>query len=291
MALILRDRVKETTTTAGTGTITLAGAVAGYQSFSAVGNGNETYYCIAGQGTSEWEVGIGVYTSSGTTLSRATVLASSNSGSLVTFSAGTKDVFCTFPASRALPALQYALYTSNTNWVCPTGVTKIRVTCIAGGGGGAAYDSSTPQNGGSGGRGGIAIGIYTVNPGTSYAVTVGGGGAGNNSGNGSSGSSSSLGSLCSATGGAGGIDGASGGGDGADGAGTSGITTNSSVVFGTGGDFAGLTQRENATSATAATTWSVSLTRIPGSSGAGGRAPGSNATGGTSGAILIQYVG
>ena len=98
MALVLADRVKETTTTAGTGTITLAGASTGYQSFSVIGNGNTTYYTIAGQGTSEWEVGIGTYTSSGTTLSRDTVLASSNAGALVTFSAGTKDVFVTQPA-------------------------------------------------------------------------------------------------------------------------------------------------------------------------------------------------
>lgn len=103
MALVLKDRVKETTTTAGTGTITLAGAATGYQSFSAVGNGNTTYYCIAGQGTSEWEVGIGTYTSSGTTLSRDTVLASSASGAKVTFSAGTKDVFVTYPALYSVP--------------------------------------------------------------------------------------------------------------------------------------------------------------------------------------------
>lgn len=102
MAFVLKDRVKETTTTTGTGTVTLAGAVSGYQSFSAIGNGNTTYYTIAGQGTSEWEVGIGTYTSSGTTLSRDTVLASSNSGSLVNFSAGTKDVFCDYPAGRAV---------------------------------------------------------------------------------------------------------------------------------------------------------------------------------------------
>jgi hypothetical protein len=102
MALVLADRVKETTTTTGTGTITLAGASTGYQSFAAVGNGNQTYYTIAGQGTSEWEVGIGTYTSSGTTLSRTTVLASSNSGSLVTFSAGTKDVFVTYPAGKSV---------------------------------------------------------------------------------------------------------------------------------------------------------------------------------------------
>lgn len=102
MALVLADRVRETTTTAGTGTITLAGAVTGYQSFSAIGNGNTTYYTIAGQNTSEWEVGIGTYTSSGTTLSRTTVLASSNAGSLVPFSAGTKDVFVTYPAEKSI---------------------------------------------------------------------------------------------------------------------------------------------------------------------------------------------
>ena len=102
MALVLADRVRETTTTTGTGTVTLAGAVTGYQSFSVVGNGNTTYYTIAGQGTSEWEVGIGTYTSAGTTLARTTVLASSNSGSLVVFSAGTKDVFVTYPAGRSV---------------------------------------------------------------------------------------------------------------------------------------------------------------------------------------------
>jgi len=102
MALVLADRVKETTTTTGTGTVTLLGASAGYQSFSAVGNANTTYYTIAGQTTSEWEVGIGTYTSSGTTLSRTTVLSSSNGGSLVTFSVGTKDVFVTYPSGRSV---------------------------------------------------------------------------------------------------------------------------------------------------------------------------------------------
>ena len=102
MALVLADRVKETTTTTGTGTVTLLGAATGYQSFAAIGDANTTYYTIAGQTGSEWEVGIGTYTSSGTTLSRDTVLASSNSGSLVSFSAGTKDVFCDYPAKRAV---------------------------------------------------------------------------------------------------------------------------------------------------------------------------------------------
>ncbi len=100
MALVVKDRVKETTTTTGTGTITLAGASTGYQSFSAIGDGNTTYYTIAGQTGSEWEVGIGTYTASGTTLSRDTVLASSAGGTTkVTFSAGTKDVFVTYPAT------------------------------------------------------------------------------------------------------------------------------------------------------------------------------------------------
>lgn len=105
MALVLADRVRETTTTTGTGTVTLAGAVTGFQSFSAIGNGNTTYYCISGQGTSEWEVGVGTYTSSGTTLARTTVLSSSNSGSLVSFSAGVKDVFVTYPAEYSANAL------------------------------------------------------------------------------------------------------------------------------------------------------------------------------------------
>lgn len=102
MALVVADRVKETTTTQGTGTVTLLGASTGYQSFAVIGNANTTYYTIAHQTLSEWEVGIGTYTSSGTTLSRSTVLASSNSGNLVNFSAGTKDVFVTYPAGRSV---------------------------------------------------------------------------------------------------------------------------------------------------------------------------------------------
>ena len=100
MAFVLKDRVKETTTSTGTGTITLAGAVSGFQAFSVIGDGNETFYTIAGG--AEFEVGIGTYTSSGTTLSRTTVLESSNSGSLVDFSAGTKDVFVTYTAERTI---------------------------------------------------------------------------------------------------------------------------------------------------------------------------------------------
>jgi hypothetical protein len=100
MALVLADRVLETTTSTGSGTITLAGAEPGYQSFSVVGNGNQTYYTIAGD--VEWEVGIGTYTSSGTTLSRDTVLSSSDSGNKVTFSAGQKKVFVTYPSEKSV---------------------------------------------------------------------------------------------------------------------------------------------------------------------------------------------
>lgn len=101
MALVLADRVQDTTTTAGTGAVTLSGTPpAGYQAFSVIGNGNTTYYTIAGG--SEWEVGIGTYSSTGPSLSRDTVLASSNSGSLVPFSAGTKLVFVTYPAEKSV---------------------------------------------------------------------------------------------------------------------------------------------------------------------------------------------
>lgn len=102
MALVLKDRVKETTATTGTGTVTLAGAVAGFSSFSVIGNGNTTYYAIVAQTPGEWEVGIGTYTASGTTLARTTILASSNSNAAVNFSAGIKDVFVTYPADKSV---------------------------------------------------------------------------------------------------------------------------------------------------------------------------------------------
>jgi len=105
MALILKDRVKQLSTTTGTGTITLSTGFAGYQTFaSAVSDGDEVYYTINSTqtGVTEWEVGVGTFTLSGTTLSRDTVLSSSNSDTLVDFSAGDKEVFITYPASKSV---------------------------------------------------------------------------------------------------------------------------------------------------------------------------------------------
>ena len=128
MAFVLNDRVKETTTTTGTGTINLAGAATGFETFVAgVGNSNVTYYCIAGRGTTEFEVGIGTVTdASPDTLSRTTILSSSNSDSAVDFSAGTKDVFCTLPAGKTIREVDTALNV-------PTGTTAQRASSPAAG--------------------------------------------------------------------------------------------------------------------------------------------------------------
>jgi hypothetical protein len=135
MALILKDRVKETTTVVGTGTVTLLGAADGYQSFAAIGNGNTTYYTITAQVGTEWEVGIGTYTSSGTTLSRDTVLASSSGGSLVSFSAGIKDVFVTQPSEKAVytDATNIVnVYGNATNLVSFTDINASNVVMVSG---------------------------------------------------------------------------------------------------------------------------------------------------------------
>ena len=107
MALVIADRVKETSTTAGTGTVVLAGASPGYQSFAVIGNTNTTFYTIADQGGgTNWEVGIGTYYSGNLSLARTTILASSNSNTAVSFGSNTKDVFVTYPADLAGPIVQ-----------------------------------------------------------------------------------------------------------------------------------------------------------------------------------------
>ena len=124
MTLVVKDRVKETTLTTGTGALSLSGAAAGFQSFAVVGNGNTTYYAITEPSTAAWEVGLGTYTLSGTTLARTTVLSSSNGGAAVDFAVGVKDVFVTYPAVAALSTLTDR----------GTGVTSTYVSTVAVGG-------------------------------------------------------------------------------------------------------------------------------------------------------------
>jgi hypothetical protein len=146
MTFVVADRVKETTTTTGTGTVTLLGASTGFQSFAVIGNGNLTYYTIAGQTGNEWEVGVGTYTSSGTTLARTTVLSNSSGTqpSALSFSAGTKDVFVAYPAN-----------VSSTNGVMVQSDTVTQSTTI------------------SAGSNGLSVGPVTVASGQSVTVASG----------------------------------------------------------------------------------------------------------------------
>ena len=102
MALVLADRVLETTTVAGTGNAALTGAQANYQPFSVIGNGSTTYYTIVDNTNNEWEVGVGTYVSAGNYISRDTVLSSSNGGALVYFGSGDKDIFLDLPSEAVL---------------------------------------------------------------------------------------------------------------------------------------------------------------------------------------------
>ena len=103
MALVINDRVKVTSTTTGTGAMALGSAVTGFETFAqGIGNNNTTYYCIFNQGTTEFEDGLGTLDATSANLTRTTVISSSNSDAAVNFSAGTKDVFCTLPASKSV---------------------------------------------------------------------------------------------------------------------------------------------------------------------------------------------
>ena len=103
MALVLNDRVRETTTTTGTGAVALGGAVSGFETFAAgIGNSNTVYYAIVHRSAAEFEVGLGTLDGDSSDLTRTTVISSSNSDSAVDFASGTKDVFCTLPASKAV---------------------------------------------------------------------------------------------------------------------------------------------------------------------------------------------
>ena len=104
MALVLNDRVKQTTTTLGTGAMTFASSVVGFETFAqGIGNSNTTYYAIHNQGTTEWEVGLGTLDGTSANLARTTVIDNSDGNtSPITLSSGTKDIFCTLPASKAV---------------------------------------------------------------------------------------------------------------------------------------------------------------------------------------------
>lgn len=162
MALVLKDRVQETTTTTGQGTITLAGAVSGFQTFAAIGNGNTTYYTIAGG--SQWEMGIGTYTASGTTLSRDTVISNSlGDTTKIDFAAGTKNVFCTYPAEQSLyvdgssitpgTAATLPIVSGGTGSATATfsgaNITSLNASAINAGTIGNAYTTAASANGAS----------------------------------------------------------------------------------------------------------------------------------------------
>jgi hypothetical protein len=153
MAFVLKDRVKETSTTAGTGALTLAGVPAGgFQPFSVIGDGNSTYYTIT-DGT-DWEVGMGTYTLSGTTLSRDVVIDSSNSGNLVNWGSDLKDVFVTYPADKSV-------YSAGPIIKSQTGAVYTNQTTIA-------ENSSLPI-----GSNGFSVGPITIEDGVTFSVPPG----------------------------------------------------------------------------------------------------------------------
>jgi len=132
MALGLYDRVKETSNTSGTGTIVLLGAVTGYQSFAVLGNANTTYYTIADQIGTNWEVGIGTYYTGNVSLARTTIISSSNANAVVNFTNVTHDVFITMPAeTSALGGAGQAILVNQTtataNYTIATGTNGFSV--------------------------------------------------------------------------------------------------------------------------------------------------------------------
>lgn len=199
----------------------------------------------------------------GNTLTKATLTA--GSGISVTNGNGSITI-----ATTGGGQLSYALFSSGSGtWTCPNGVTKVKVTCIAGGGGGSIDGTGQPL---AGGNGGCAIGIYTVTPGSGYAYSVGTGGNGRVGVTAAtSGTSSSVTGLCSATGGGA----ASSFGNGANGAGSNGIFTNSFYD----GNYMFYGSRAPGTSGVA---WSATL-----QPGIGGY----SSNGGVGGVILIEYIG
>ena len=203
--VVLKDRVKEISTTIGAGSMTLDGAVQGFQSFAAIGNGNLTFYTIAN--ATQWEVGIGMYLTSGPTLERNVVLDSSNNGALVSWTSGEKEVFVTYPSSIADYTPPSSVFEYLTQAFTGTGslgsVTafspSVEYLVVAGGGAG----SCNANGGGGGGAGGFRTGVgFNIATATNYTVTVGAGGTGT-TGAGTNGGNSVFSTITSAGGGGG----------------------------------------------------------------------------------------
>lgn len=224
MAFVVNDRVWETTTTTGTGAISLAGAVSGYITFaSGIGASNVTFYVIDNE-AGEWEVGVGTLDGSGTTLARTTIINSSNAGSAVNFSAGTKQVFVDIPAHKRVYIdnqgrlangggfQSVQIFTTSGTWSRPDGVNYIKVSITGGGGGGGVgggTDSTGHRAGAGGGSGDTEILYLDVTGISSVPVTVGAGGAGGNTAdeNGAAGGNTAFGTHATAGGGVGGEEG------------------------------------------------------------------------------------
>ena len=199
MTFIVADRVQETTNSPGTGTATLLGAVSGYQSFSTgIGANNTTYYVIADQLGTNWEVGLGALNSTGTVLTRTTVYSSSNGGSTVNFATGLQYVWCDFPAGKALTTFSAGTTGLTPNTATSGAITLAGTLATSNGGtgltstgtsgnvltsNGSAWTSAAPS-GGSGLLLNIqyftATATYTATSGTTFVVVqvVGGGGNG-----------------------------------------------------------------------------------------------------------------
>ena len=185
MALVVKDRVRETSTTGGTGPVALNGAVQAFQDFTVIGDGNTTYYTIVDAQTGDWEVGIGTYTLATTTLSRDTVLESSNLGNLVNFTTNVKDVFVTYPAERSVYTEGSAIVPATTSRLGFANITQGDALSVLGVNGNAQADLASISAGSDYQvlrRSGTSIGFGAIALNQSGAVTgtlqVGNGGTG-----------------------------------------------------------------------------------------------------------------
>lgn len=225
MSQIFADRVQESFTTTGTGTISLSGAVVGYQAFGAVMVTGDVCSYAATDGTS-WEVGTGTYGSSGDTLARTVILASSNSGSAVNWGAGTKNIWLDAPAAAFAPPAIDILTVGSGTYNIRTGALYVRVRLVGSGGGGgnASSNPSASAAGSGGGAGATNEGTFPASVlGTSQSYTVGAGGT-----SASNGAQTSFGSLLTAPGGTAGNSGTTSSGY--------GIVGGAGGVLGTGGN-------------------------------------------------------